>query len=175
MGIYEPSRVPTSPANTAQLPNRDGCGGSIPSRALHASLFLSATGALMTDNNNDDAQAWNLEPASLYPSLSTSRLCEHLDYATVYGEWDENTEIGATTALSGKPFCAEQREAILNLKLLLRGRGVNVENWGKYDDDESEQIGEPMLDRLSWYGFVGVAAISLLLILMIAAGFFHSK
>jgi hypothetical protein len=150
----------------------EACRVIDPPCTLH---FSFSNGALMTDNNNDDAHVLNLEPAPFYPSLSTSLLEEHLDYATVYGEWDENTEIGATTALSGKPFCAEQREAILNLKLLLRGRGVNVENWGKYDDDDAEQIGEPMLQRLSFCGFVGLAAISLLLILMTAAGFFHAN
>lgn len=64
---------------------------------------------------------------------STTRISELLDYATIYGEFDENTPDGTTSDL-GSPMCPERREAMLTYKRLLADRGVDVANLYNYED-----------------------------------------
>lgn len=59
---------------------------------------------------------WNDQPT--HP-ISTARICELLDYATVYGEWSEHTPNGTMTALAGGPMNDYQRAAILTYKKVL--------------------------------------------------------
>lgn len=60
------------------------------------------------------------EESTLEPTmLSKTRVEELLDYATVYGAWDENTPNGATTDLSTKPMCDERRGYIKAIKNVL--------------------------------------------------------
>lgn len=51
--------------------------------------------------------------------LSQSRIEELLDYATVYGDWDENTPNGEVHPLSLEPMNDSRRSAISTLKRVL--------------------------------------------------------
>lgn len=51
--------------------------------------------------------------------MSLNRIAEMLDYATVYGEWDENTPNGAITGLAGEPMNEYRRNAIIIYKKVL--------------------------------------------------------
>lgn len=53
---------------------------------------------------------------SPYAHETDSRLQELLDYATVYGDWDESTPDGEIHTLSALPMNEARREAILEIK-----------------------------------------------------------
>lgn len=63
--------------------------------------------------NAEDEEGREVTPMSL------NRIAEMLDYATVYGEWDENTPNGATTGLAGEPMNDYRRNAIVLYKKVL--------------------------------------------------------
>lgn len=63
--------------------------------------------------NAEDEEGREVTPMSL------NRIAEMLDYATVYGEWDENTPNGATTGLAGEPMNDSRRTAIWVYKKVL--------------------------------------------------------
>lgn len=52
--------------------------------------------------------------------LSACRVSELLDYATSYGEMDENTPNGTVTESSAKPMCDERRATIIAYKKVLK-------------------------------------------------------
>jgi hypothetical protein len=59
------------------------------------------------------------EMEELTAMLTQSRVEELLDYATVYGDWDETTPNGETHNLSGEPMNDCRRTAIICYKKVL--------------------------------------------------------